>query len=158
MLTKKYLKVYGKILLFLEEKIRCAAEANPVTQKQRTDVDILNFDAKDPELEELRAKYWRSRRELGLLQESCRDTEAMLKDMRSALFTVRVAAQALDEADISALPEVTATLNQQRDTLTHLCNSAKGLKQGCFLHRSVLLVFLLSFFLLFVFKFFFISQ
>lgn len=82
--------------------------------------------ATDEQLQTLRAQYLAMQSELLGLSDSCRDTDLLLKDMRSTLFTLRVGAQAFDEGDIQPIAETVANITQNREKLLKMCADANG--------------------------------
>jgi len=82
--------------------------------------------ATDEQLQSLRVQYLTLQSELLGLVDSCRDTDLLLKDMRSALFTLRVGAQAFDEGDIQPIAETVANITQNREKLLKMCDDANG--------------------------------
>lgn len=82
--------------------------------------------ATDEQLQNLRAQYLSLQSELLLLTDSCRDTDLLLKDMRTTLFTLRVGAQAFDEGDIQPIAETVANITENREKLVKMCADANG--------------------------------
>jgi hypothetical protein len=83
----------------------------------------------DAHLLELRRRYLELQAELRSVADSCRDTDALLRDMRSALFTLRVGAQAFEEGDMD-VAESMGEIAQNRNRLLELCAEANG-KAAC---------------------------
>jgi hypothetical protein len=80
----------------------------------------------DAQLSALREQYLTLQAENRVLADSCRDTDLLLKDMRAALFTLRVGAQAFDDGDIQPIAETVANITQNREKLLQLCSEANG--------------------------------
>jgi hypothetical protein len=80
----------------------------------------------DEQLQQLREQYLSIQADLREVTDSCEDTDLLLKDMRSALFTLRVGAQAFDEVDIHPIADTVANAIQHRDKLLLLCKEANG--------------------------------
>ena len=87
--------------------------------------------ATDEQLQHLRGQYLSLQSEYHQLTDSCRDTDLLLKDMRSTLFTLRVGAQAFDDGDIQPIAETVANITQNRDKLLQLCKEANGIIFVC---------------------------
>jgi hypothetical protein len=80
----------------------------------------------DAQLAALREQYLSLQAENRVLADSCRDTDLLLKDMRAALFTLRVGAQAFDDGDIQPIAETVGNITQNREKLLQLCVEANG--------------------------------
>ena len=80
----------------------------------------------DEQLVQLRSQYLALQAELRELTDSCRDTELLVKDMRSTLFTLRVGAQAFDDGDILPVAETVANITQNREKLLRMVSEANG--------------------------------
>jgi uncharacterized phage infection (PIP) family protein YhgE len=78
------------------------------------------------EVDTLKDLYNSRREELTQLSSGCRDGDALLKDMRRTLFTIRVGAQTLDEHNLQPISETIATLEQYQETMVALSSRAKG--------------------------------
>lgn len=78
------------------------------------------------EVASLKESYISRRVELLKLTNGCKDGDLLLKDMRKALFTIRVGAQTLDECNVQPLRETVATLEQYEETLSALSVRANG--------------------------------
>jgi uncharacterized phage infection (PIP) family protein YhgE len=78
------------------------------------------------EVDTLKNLYNSRREELTQLSSGCRDGDALLKDMRRTLFTIRVGAQTLDEHNLQPISETIATLEQYQETMVALSSRAKG--------------------------------
>ena len=79
--------------------------------------------ATDAQLLQLRQTYLSLQSEQRELTDSCRDTDFLLKDMRSTLFSLRVGIQAFDDYNI---PETVAGITLQRERLLQMCKEAQG--------------------------------
>ncbi len=96
------------------------------SSSQGSDVgQALPSVASDEQLLSLRAQYLALQTEYRDLSDSCRDTDLLLKDMRTTLFTLRVGAQAFDEPQIHP-EEVLANITQNRENLQKMCSEANG--------------------------------
>jgi hypothetical protein len=94
------------------------------------------------EVESLKDVYTSRREELVKLSNGCKDGDLLLKDMRKALFTIRVGAQTLDECNVQPLSETVATLEQYEQTLRALSVRANGeflLQHSTSIHSTLLL-------------------
>lgn len=79
-----------------------------------------------PTLLSARERFLALKQEHDALAWECKETEALLKDMRSTLFQLRMAAQVFDEKNVSPIAEYTANLAQQGTKLQNLCNDSTG--------------------------------
>jgi hypothetical protein len=78
----------------------------------------------DRALESLRQRYIALQRDYLQVATECRDMDALLKDMRSALFNLRVAIQSFEDYEISPLSETTNILNQYKGRLRECSDEA----------------------------------
>jgi hypothetical protein len=90
-------------------------------EEPKSALEILSM-----EVESLKDVYTSRREELVKLSNGCKDGDLLLKDMRKALFTIRVGAQTLDECNVQPLSETVATLEQYEQTLRALSVRANG--------------------------------
>jgi hypothetical protein len=89
----------------------------------------------DEELSTLRQQYLHLQAENRTLADSCRDTEVLLKDMRSALFTLRVGAQVFDGVELQNIAETVAYITHNKQQLEKMCAEATG-KRATSLHPT----------------------
>jgi hypothetical protein len=80
----------------------------------------------DEQLSTLRQQYLQLQAENRTLADSCRDTEVLLKDMRSALFTLRVGAQVFDDVELQNIAETVAYITHNKQQLEKMCAEATG--------------------------------
>ena len=78
------------------------------------------------EIDGLKARYLDLRAAHSRLSNECRDADLLLKDMRNAMFHLRVGSQVLDENNIQSLEDSVASLTQYRLALTKLTKTAEG--------------------------------
>mmetsp|Transcript_2445 Transcript_2445/g.3823 ORF Transcript_2445/g.3823 Transcript_2445/m.3823 type:complete len:239 (+) Transcript_2445:88-804(+) len=81
----------------------------------------------DDELHELRKAYVSLQAELRALDDNVQASDLLLKDMRATMFSLRVGAQAFDDADVHPLPETVANISRSRDKLVTMCQEATGI-------------------------------
>lgn len=86
----------------------------------------------DDEHIQLRAKYHNLYAEQRLLQQATKDADALLKDMRAALFTVRIGAQAFDDCEVQPVVDSVEMLVTQKQRLASFCSEAKS--KSCYYH------------------------
>lgn len=104
----------------------------PITNKSESlEVPRSALEMITTEVESLKDSYISRREELVKLSNGCKDGDLLLKDMRKALFTIRVGAQTLDECNVQPLRETVATLEQYEQTLRALSVRANGEFQDC---------------------------
>jgi len=75
------------------------------------------------EVEQLRAKYAELQSIYTALSTESRDGDLLVKDMRAALYAIRVGYQSFDEQQ---LPEIIASMNRDKQKLEELCHRATG--------------------------------
>jgi hypothetical protein len=80
----------------------------------------------DEQLSTLRQQYLQLQAENRTLADSCRDTEVLLKDMRSALFTLRVGAQVFDDVELQNIADTVAYITHNKQQLEKMCAEATG--------------------------------
>ena len=97
----------------------------PSSDASSSSAPKISIPETDPELIALREKYLPLQSDYRSLSDSCRDTEVLLKDMRGALFTLRVGAQAFD--DIQPIAETVASITHNRNKLVEMCEQAQGM-------------------------------
>lgn len=81
----------------------------------------------DAELAALREKYLEVHSEYCRLTLECADYAVLLKDMRNALFQLRVSAQVFDDYSVMPLADTVAQVTQQRANLEEMCAKATEL-------------------------------
>lgn len=109
-------KIYAMRNIFVPTSQNAESTASSSSSKISTETD--------EELNTLRKQYLALQAEHRELADNCRDTDLLLKDMRSALFTLRVGAQAFD--DIQPIAETVANITQNREKLQQMCIEANG--------------------------------
>jgi hypothetical protein len=107
----------------------------PSEQQQSSSVASASGAAKhgesDPlteELERLREKYLLIRQTHAMLSNECRNADLLLKDMRGALFALRIGAQALENHQVQPLNEAWAIMEQHKQKLSDLSRRAADMK------------------------------
>ena len=80
------------------------------------------------EVERLRAKYVTLRQNHAALSSECRNSDLLLKDMRGALFSLRLGAQALENHQVQPLMESWAAVTQHRQSLLDLSTKAHEIR------------------------------
>ena len=80
------------------------------------------------EVERLRAKYVMLRQTHATLSSECRNSDLLLKDMRSCLFSLRLGAQALENHQVQPLMESWAAVTQHRQSLLNLSKKAQEIR------------------------------
>jgi Mis12 protein len=78
------------------------------------------MEAMTAEIHELRSKYASLKEAHSVLSRECRDADLLLKDMRNALFNLRVGAQALETNQVQPLAETVAIMEQHKQALMQL--------------------------------------
>lgn len=79
------------------------------------------------EVESLRTKYLEVYSEHTRLLNECSDNDLLLKDMRSALFHLRVGSQVLDEYDVQPLDDTIKSILEGKQALANLSSRAMTL-------------------------------
>lgn len=87
----------------------------------------------DRTLQRLRNQYAALHADYIQYASECRDMDALLKDMRTSLFNLRVAIQSFDDYEIQPLSETTQILNQYQSQLQHYGQEAEGACHGDFI-------------------------
>ncbi len=80
----------------------------------------------DKTLDRLRTQYQALQADYIHYASECRDMDALLKDMRTSLFNLRVAIQSFDDYEIQPLSETTQILNQYQSQLHRCGQEAEG--------------------------------
>jgi len=75
----------------------------------------------------LRKTYLDAQAKHNLLEYECEESEKLLKDMKTALFNLRVGSQVLDEQSVRPIAGTTQELNNRRTKLDALCKRASSL-------------------------------
>ena len=86
------------------------------------------FDQLTEEIERLRAKYLSLRQTHAMLSNECRNADLLLKDMRGALFALRIGAQALENHQVQPLNEAWAIMEQHKQKLLDLSQRSADMK------------------------------
>jgi hypothetical protein len=76
----------------------------------------------------LREKYLLIRQTHAMLSNECRNADLLLKDMRGALFALRIGAQALENHQVQPLNEAWAIMEQHKQKLSDLSRRAADMK------------------------------
>ena len=79
------------------------------------------------EVDKLRQDYLKAQAKHNELQYECYESELLLKDMKSALFNLRVGSQVLDEFQVRPIADKADTLNQKKARLDGLIKRAATL-------------------------------
>lgn len=80
----------------------------------------------ESKLEHLRGNYTGLQREFIQLNAECEDMDTLLKDMRAALFNLRIGIQQFDDYEVQPLNETTMALNELKNRLQQYSNEAEG--------------------------------
>ena len=75
----------------------------------------------------LRKTYLDAQAQHNLLKYECDESEKLLKDMKTALFNLRVGSQVLDEQSVRPISGTTEALNKRRTKLDEVCQKASSL-------------------------------
>lgn len=81
----------------------------------------------DKEISTIKARYLETHQRHRALLSECGDNDRLLKDMRSALFHLRVGAQVLDENNLQPLEETIRAIVEQKEQLSALTARAADL-------------------------------
>lgn len=81
----------------------------------------------DKEISAIKARYLETHQRHRTLLNECGDNDRLLKDMRSALFHLRVGAQVLDENNLQPLEETVRAIVEQKEHLSALTARAADL-------------------------------
>lgn len=117
------------------DKFRIYAMRNifsPSTQSESAASNGSSSIKTDEQLQQLRHRYLSLQAENRALADSCRDAEVLLKDMRSAMFTLKVGAQAFDNGTIENVADMTAVLKLNEAALESLIAEANGAQSGVY--------------------------
>lgn len=80
----------------------------------------------EKEIANKRALYQKARREYQQVTSNSQDMNSLIKEMRNALFTLRVASQSFEELGSHSLEDATATIQQHRMRLLQCMEQGKG--------------------------------
>lgn len=107
-----------KFEMYSEEYIFC--ESHTVSEKASpcAQLDIV---------QELRREFAEEKERYDTLSREKRELGALLKEMQSSLFDLRVSGQVLDSMNLQPLDDSVARLMQQVNQLTGLCSRADGI-------------------------------
>jgi len=136
-MRKHFSRNTGKFELYARRNIFCMPEIGKSSGAGGSGA------TEQADVEALKAKYSELQDDCSRLAEETNNLDSLLKEMRSALYNVRVAAQSLESKDQSNLAETVASLNNQKTALSALTRKAKGTVRanpGSF--QSCLLLFL----------------
>ena len=102
-------------------------QENQENHNNKQSIIIMKSDVLlDQQLSDLHHRYRYLQQELHQLQTEHYDIKQLITDMRSAVFSLRVAMQSFEEYDISPLSETTETMQQSYQKLQSYCQQAKG--------------------------------
>jgi hypothetical protein len=119
-----YEKNLAKFAMYANRNIFTTSSLSS-TEKPTVPTSITNeISALDIDLFSLRSKFVELRESHALRKSECRDSDLLLKDMRNALFNLRIGAQALDE--VQPLADTLAIVEQHKRTLYELSRRAGG--------------------------------
>jgi ribosomal protein L29 len=93
----------------------------------------------DQMLQDLKSQYLALQVEYVQHASECRDMEALLRDMRTSLFNLRIAIQSFDDYEIQPIADTTQVLKQYQTKLQHYARDSQGtvdstLSSSLFLH------------------------
>ena len=86
-----------------------------------------SFDESIVELDNLRSKYMAIQSQHNILKHECDQGEVLLKDMKQAMFNLRVSQQVLDEYNVTPLSSTVTELNAKQLQLDALCTKAMNI-------------------------------
>jgi len=86
-----------------------------------------SLDKVSHELEQTRQKYLQMQAQKNQLTMECEQGEALLKDMRSALFTMKVGSQVLEEYEVAPLDATVNSVVSKQVELQALCTRAMAI-------------------------------
>lgn len=141
-MKNSYMANLNKFSIYADRNIFVRAPLPVAKIPESSEVPKSALEILSMEVESLKDSYISRREELVKLSNGCKDGDLLLKDMRKALFTIRVGAQTLDECNVQPLSETVATLEQYEQTLRALSVRANGefLRFSIPLHSSPLLL------------------
>lgn len=122
-------KVYATRNIFIPSATSTSSQPIASSSSSAAPADSFNpniITPNTPALLSARERFLALKQEHDALAWECKETEALLKDMRSTLFQLRMAAQIFDEKNVSPIAEYTANLAQQGTKLQNLCNDSTG--------------------------------
>ena len=126
-LKEKMKSVYDKNL----DKFELYAKRNIFvvpTNISANEESVGNVDQNiNEELFKVRERYIELQASCQKLKGDCDDGDALLKDMRSALFNLRVGSQVLDEYEVQPLSKTAIDITQQKESLDELNKKASAL-------------------------------
>jgi predicted nucleic acid-binding Zn-ribbon protein len=102
-----------------------ASASQPAASSQKSYSKQL--EELDKEIGTIKARYLETHHRHRSLLNECGDNDRLLKDMRSALFHLRVGAQVLDENNLQPLEETVRSIVEQKEHLTALTARAEEL-------------------------------
>jgi vacuolar-type H+-ATPase subunit I/STV1 len=119
-------ELYVKRNIFTIPKRDVSSEITPSSSSTSTSVPnkSTELDILTEEVHKIRAKYLSLLEMRERLSNECSDNDRLLKDMRSALFHLRVGAQVLDEHSLQPLDETVKNLMDEKESLIEL--SSRG--------------------------------
>ena len=122
-------ELYVNRNIFVPNSIPPPSSQHTVIEPTAADIPPNNQDsltAITGEVDALKQHYLRIRSAHTRLSNECRNSELLIRDMRTAMFNLRVGAQALEENNIHPLEGTVGNLAQYRQILLKLSNTATG--------------------------------
>lgn len=80
----------------------------------------------EAQLGEAKQRYLQAQTDYVKVTTESRDMDRLIKEMRNALFTLRVASQSFEELDSQSLDEAAATIQMIKNKLEQCCEEATG--------------------------------
>eukprot|EP01039_Chlorochromonas_danica_P000170 gene169-179_t len=127
-------KNMAKFMLYSVRNVFNPPSSSSVSGSSNTNSSIdtdLHSNAELAELEKeianKRALYQKARREYQQITSNSRDMNSLIKEMRNALFTLRVASQSFEELGSHSLEDATALIQQHRVRLVQCMEQGKEL-------------------------------
>ena len=115
-------EVYCKRNVFVPlQNVTSPPESSTSTQNISAELETLTS-----EIDSLKIRYLDLRQSQNKLSAECRETDLLLKDMRHAMFRLRVGSQVLEEHNIQNLADSMSSMVQYRQTLNKLTQNAEG--------------------------------
>lgn len=102
----------------------------PVASSSSSDARDSELDALEAQLAAMKDKAVQAERDYLTMANKCRDMDHLLKEMRNALFTLRVASQSFEELGSHNLDEAAALIQQYKLKLQQCTEQANGKASG----------------------------
>lgn len=80
----------------------------------------------EAQLEEAKQRYLQAQTDYVKVTTESRDMDKLIKEMRNALFTLRVASQSFEELDSQSLDDAAVTIRMTKNKLEQYCEEATG--------------------------------